>query len=241
MALSIVSAAELSIAGSPLRAEGWTEMIANQSQEPNLLFQQRGAVGSAGAEGAGGETVTVAWTAADQVRVVVRLDPADPAAVLERTWPVPEPAARSLAQRLAGLAPRRGSGDAFSLEMRQPDGATLRMVWGPQEEADWQARIRAEIAAMAHLPYTRALAAQAYGRALADRGAARQAAEVLRHGVQVLGNRYTTAVIADDTATKLALANDNMAAGDFARAVVLYDRVLEARTTLYRESFKPQG
>jgi hypothetical protein len=64
---------------------------------------------------------------------------------------------------------------------------------------------------------------------------------VLRHGVEALGNRYTDAVIADDTATKLALANDSMAAGDFARAAVLYDRVLEARTTLYKESFKPQG
>jgi len=88
-----------------------------------------------------------------------------------------------------------------------------------------------------HIPFMRASAAWDAGRALVEGGQLADAITVFRGGIEALGDRYKTPELIDDTGTKATLAEMKRKAGDLTTAAVLYDRVLEARISAYRDRF----
>ena len=91
-----------------------------------------------------------------------------------------------------------------------------------------------------HMHYKKSLTMLESGRDILKekkRDNEEKAIEAFQSGIKTLGDLYKHPDLIDDTGMKLMLAESNSENGNTAEAIVLFERVLESRLTVYEEHY----
>jgi hypothetical protein len=87
---------------------------------------------------------------------------------------------------------------------------------------------------MEHLEVAQAVSSNlSSGSKLQSAGRYKEAIAEFQHGIERLGDAYTSPEMIDDTKLKLLLAEDRLRADDDKAAAALFSRVLETRIKLF--------
>lgn len=145
-------------------------------------------------------------------------------------------------QALLGLldGPGPAARGTYVLDIQPPAARERRLVWSAADETAPLAQIRSVIDKAAHLAYRVAILALARGRDEARRGADEQACGTYLAGLDALGDRYAGPDLLDDTGMKLLLAHEHREQHRYKAAATIYERILEARVTVYAEREAPK-
>jgi hypothetical protein len=187
--------------------------------------------------------LSAVWT--EPGRIIVRLPP--PSGQTGASEQVALPVRRDDDVRLQELAAeligasRRGVGAAargnYVFELQPPDGTRMRLVWSEADDIALLQQARSDLERVAHLAFYEASLALERGREEAPNDA-EQACRTFAAGLEALGQRYAGPEVDDDTGMKLLLAEQRLKERNFAAAAVIYERILEARLSVYTQREK---
>jgi hypothetical protein len=176
----------------------------------------------------------IVWHYPDEVAVEVTLTDSKPEHHHEQRWVGKPDDAETAFKTLTSLHSRRlGTEPEYRLRMSHENDVVTSSTWTRSLETEDLAEARRIIEKIGHVHYAAASAYLERGRKAAASEDMQEAVADFRRGIDILGERYISPEVDDDTDMKLLLAEDYEAEDKMDMAANLFDRVLESRLQTY--------
>jgi hypothetical protein len=184
------------------------------------------------------------WGRPDEVFVSVQLPGrgAQSAAQRGRRWQGVPAGAEKLQKLLATWADlRSGTVHDYTLYLKRGGKKIASMMWAADSETKELTELRGLLEGVGHLAFAEALAYWEEGHQMTQHKLHEKAAYSLSTGTRILGDRYRTPGLRDDTGTYLVFAEHQARAGKLDLACGFHDRLLRCRLAIYRQVHKLPG